>query len=104
MKDKWDSRIKIGNPINNIGANCKPDQISPIKHKTLIICRYFFHFSGFLANQITNGKFNGNNIKEAGFQAITSWLVAVPKKKMNQASTPTTENKVRSAAYGNMPL
>ncbi len=64
--------MNIGNPINNIGANCKADQMRPIRHKTLITCRYFFHLSGFLANQKTNGKLKGNNINDAGFHAITS--------------------------------
>lgn len=72
MKDKKQTRMNIGNPTKTIGANCIPDQMRPIRHKTLITCRYFFHLSGFLANQKTNGKLKGNNIKDAGFQAITS--------------------------------
>jgi hypothetical protein len=55
-----------------MGANWIPDQTMPTKLKTLMICKYFFHFIGFFANQITKGKFNGKSIKDAGFQAITS--------------------------------
>jgi hypothetical protein len=72
MKDKLTKRINTGKPAKTMGKNCIPDQTRPTKHSTEMTCKYLFHFNGFLANQITNGKFNGNNRREAGFQAITS--------------------------------
>ena len=72
MKDKPTKRIKIGKPAKAMGKNCIADQTRPTKHRTEMTCKYRFHFNGFLANQMTNGKFNGNNMRDAGFQAITS--------------------------------
>ena len=72
MKDKLNNRIKIGRPTNIIGQNWIPHHTVPIKHKTATNRKYFSHLTGFRANQITSGKFNGNSIKDAGFQAITS--------------------------------
>jgi hypothetical protein len=72
MKDKLTKRINKGNPAIAIGKNCIPDQTRPTKHRTETTCKYLFHFNGSLANQMTNGKLNGNNMRDAGFQAITS--------------------------------